>query len=309
VDVVEVLRGTAAGPLLIAAGAVGVVAAVATAVAVPTWWTAPRTGSGRRPAAWLLELAFAATTIELVLLLLDGAGLTDRWPAVSVVRLALLLGLAVLPRPQRPVVAPPDPPGSDRVARAPLLAAGLSLALLATSVLGAPSATGALGTGPRALALAAALVLVLVATTIGVVRLGAARGGVAAGVGPLVLLLVVAVPAAVGLAPDRLPPYRQVQLAVEGVALDLTVAPASPGTNEFHLYAFGPDGRPTTVREVSVEVVGTPTSRHQLFEVSPDHHLSYVLELPPTPPWVLRVRLAGPDGAAREADWTLAPPG
>ncbi|MFU8840550.1 MAG: hypothetical protein ACNA8R_07480 [Nitriliruptoraceae bacterium] len=308
-DVVEVLRGTSAGPLLVAAGAVGAVAAVATVLAVTAWWTATRTASGHRPTTWLLAVAFATSTLELVLLLLDGAGPIDRWPALVLVRLVLLLGLAVLPRPARETSAgATEPPDAGPVGTR-LLALGLSVALVAGSVLGAPTATGALPAGPGGLLTAATGVLLLTAVSVAVARGTAARGGRLALAGPLVLLLVVATPVAVLVAPDRLPPHQQVQLGVDGVALDLTVAPARPGTNELHLYALGPDGRPATVRDVTVEVVGAPASRHPLFRVSPDHHLSYVLDLPPSPPWTLRITLVGPDDVSREADWDLAPAG
>jgi hypothetical protein len=309
VDVVEVLRGTSAGPLLIAAASIGALAAVATVVAVAAWWSAPPAPSGRRLATWLLEAAFATSSLELGLLLLDGARPTDRWPAVVLVRLVLLLGLAVLPRPDRPTSAGTAATPDAAPAGTWVLAGGLSVALLAGSVLGAPTATGALPPGPGGLLAATTAALLLAAVGVTVVRRTASHGGLVALAGPLVLLLVVATPVAFLVAPDRLPPYQQVQLGVDGVALDLTVAPVQPGTNEFHLYAVGPDGRPAAVSDVTVEVMGTPASRHQLFTVSPDHHLSYVLDLPPDPPWVLRIVFTGPDDVPREADWDLAPPG
>jgi hypothetical protein len=332
VDVVEVLRGTAAGPLLVAAGALGAVAAVATVLVVAAWWTgrrgpAPTSSAltrGRRPTAWLLTVGAATSTLELGLLLLDGAPLTGRWPVVVLVRLLLLAGLAVLPASLAPGPAPSagadardpsghdgDPPGfraaSDGTVR--LVAGALSVGLLITAVLGAPTATGALPAGAMGLATAAAAVTVLGAVAAVVFRVTAPLGRTAVLAAPLALLVLVAAPVGVAITPDRVPPHQQAQLEAHGLTLDLTVAPVRPGTNEFHLYAFGVDGRPAPVRDVTVEVVGHPEGRHELFPVSDDHHLSYVLDLPEAPRWALEVGLVGPDGAHRALRWPIEPPG
>jgi hypothetical protein len=317
VDVVEVLRGTAAGPLLVAAGAAGAVAAVATILTVSAWWMAPRAASGRRTSRWLLEVAFAASTLELAFLLLDGASLRGRWPAVVLVRLLVLVGLAVLPETRRRPSLDGGEVSTDRSPAAGagttdpgarLLAITLSATLLTTSALGAPTATGALPAGARGMAAATGLVLLLLAATTGVLRLSASRGPAVALAGPLGLLVLVATPVAITVAPDRVPPHQQAQLAVDELTLDVTVAPVRAGTNELHVYAFGPDGRPSPVREVTVEVLGAPTGRHQLFEVSPDHHLSYVLELPASGAWDLRIELRDPDGVPRVVTWSLEAP-
>lgn len=307
-DVVEVLRGTAAGPLLVAAGALGAVAAVATVLVVAAWWTGlgratpaiPAAAGGRSPKAWLLAVAFATSTLELVLLLLDGAPPTGRWPAVVLVRLLLLAGLAVLPAPGTPAA----PGGTVR-----LLAGALSGGLLSSSALGAPTATGALPAGGAGLTTAAAAVALLAAVAVVVLRITAPLGQTAALAAPLALLAVVAAPAALAVAPDRIPPHQQAQLQSDGLTLDVTVAPVQAGTNEFHLYAFGSDGRPVPVRAVTVEVVGHPDGRHELFPVSADHHLSYVLDLPDAPTWTIEVGFVGPDGARHELRWPIEPPG
>ncbi|MFP4311172.1 MAG: hypothetical protein ACLFS9_04215, partial [Nitriliruptoraceae bacterium] len=134
------------------------------------------------------------------------------------------------------------------------------------------------------------------------------RGHTVGLVAPLALLVAVAVPLAVVTLPDRVPPHQQDQLTVGSLTLDVTVAPLTPGTNEFHVYAFGPDGLPAPLEEVHVEVVGEPTSQHQLFPVSPDHHLSYVLELPDADRWELEVSLVPPEGDPERFVWPIAPP-
>lgn len=306
-DVVEVLRGTAASSLLVAASVAGIFAAVATVLAVAAWWAVPRTSPGRRSSRWLLEVAFATSTLELTLLLLDGASLTGRWTVVAVVRLLLLAGMGLLATPADDGHA--DEAAASNAAATRGVGVALSVALLATSVLGAPTATGALPAGPSGLAIATGLALALVVATLAMLRWAAPRGTTVVLAGPLVLLLVVAAPAALATAPDRIPPHQQAQLTVDGLTLDVTVAPVQPGTNELHVYAFGSDGRPAQLAEVIVEVVGEPDSRHQLFPVSPDHHLSYVLELPTGTAWEIQLALVDTNGRALEVRWPVATPG
>lgn len=305
-DIVEVLRGTVASPLLLGASGAGMTAAVATVLAVAAWWAAtsvttsarseptPATATRRRSVRWLLVIAVAASVTEVGLLLLDGATLTGRWIAVALVRLLLLVALLLLgDRTQA---------GASR-----WLGGSLSAVLLATAVLGAPTATGALPAGAAGMVIATVAAAVLLVAGRWVAA-ASARADAVGLLAPLALLVAVALPLAIVTLPDRVPPHQQDQLAVGSLTLDVTVAPLTPGTNEFHVYAFGPDGLPAPLEEVHVEVVGEPTTRHQLFPVSPDHHLSYVLELPDADRWELEVSLLPPGSDPERFRWAIAPP-
>jgi hypothetical protein len=302
VDVVEVLRGTTAGPRLVAAGAVGGLAATATVVAVVAWWHG---GSGQRSArvgaagpepraagvdgvdgvVLSLAVALASSAVEAGLLVADGAGAGDRWLVAVAVRLVLLATALAVHRDgrrhQRPV---------PRTARA-----GLGLLLLVAAALGAP-ATALSGR----LWWAGAVVVVLLGAVELVWRILVTGERVAPATVVGALLLLFGVPFGVLSAPDAVPPHHQEQVIVDGVVLDLTFAPVRAGTNEAHLYAFDTRGRPLPVTDVHLAVVGVPGSSHPMFEVSPDHHLSYVLELPADPPWTVSLSLRGADERLRE---------
>lgn len=306
-DVVEVLRGTSAGPWLVAAGAVGGVAAVATVVAAVVWWTgSPRSGPRRvgapRPGGVdeagptatdgvpvIAGLALSASLLEAGLLLADGAEPAGRWLLAVLARVLLLLALLVL---RRAGDAPPLP-GS--------LHGALVLLLLVTAGLGAPTTASA-----GQLAWPAAFVVVIAVVAGLVLAVAERRPGIPLPLLTVLLTAVLAVPAAVWTAPAPVPPHHQERVVVDGLTLDLTVAPVRPGTNEAHLYAFDRDGRPAPVREVHLGVAEVDGSTHRMFEVSPDHHLSYALELPPTPPWTLAFSLVGDDGRPREATLHLS---
>jgi len=115
-------------------------------------------------------------------------------------------------------------------------------------------------------------------------------------------------PVATWTTPDAVPPHHQERVAVDGVVLDLTIAPVRAGTNEAHLYAFDADGGPVPVSDVHLAVAGISGSEHAMFEVSPDHHLSYALELPAEPPWTVSFSLTGADGRPREVSLRLDRP-
>jgi hypothetical protein len=332
VDVVEVLRGTTAGPLLVAAGAAGGLAAVATVVAIVAWWHggSRRRGAGiaavgpdrggagiaavgpdRRGAGIAavgpdrgvvamdgvtlsLAVALATSAVEAGLLVADGAGADDRWLVAVAVRLALLATLLALHR------------DSDRHRRPALptsVRAGLALLVLVTAAIGAP-ATVLSGR----LWWAAATVVVL----LGLVGLGwrvlVTSDRVAPTSTVLVLLVLLGIPLAIWSAPDPVPPHHQQRVVLDGVVLDLTFAPVHAGTNEAHLYAFDSRGRPAPVTDVHLAVVGVPGSGHRMFEVSPDHHLTYTLELPADPPWTVSLTLRGADERHRQLTLELDRP-
>ncbi len=304
-DVVEVLRGSTAGPWLVAAGASGGLAAIATVVAVVAWWHdgAARRGAKAGDAWWerpmrrfdgvtvSLALALATSTLEAGLLVVDGAGTGDRWLVAVAVRLTVLAAVFTVHRDgirhQRPAL-----PWTVRV--------GLALVLLVTVALGAPAtalsgrlwwaATGVVG-------------------LLGLVGLGwrvmVAADRVAPASAAMALTVLLGAPLAVWSAPDAVPPHHQERVVVDGVVLDLTFAPVQAGTNEAHLYAFDLQGRSVPVTDVHLGVAGIPGSAHPMFEVSPDHHLSYALELPADPPWTVSVTLRGADERYREVTLQL----
>lgn len=308
-DVVEVLRGTTAGPWLVAAGATGGLAAIATVVAVVAWWHdgAARRGTGAGD-SWRRErrvrrfdgvtvslaLALATSTLEAGLLVVDGAGTGDRWLVAVAVRLAVLAAVIAVHRDgirhQRPAL-----PSTVRV--------GLALVLLVTAALGAP-ATALSG---RLWWAAAGVVGLL-----GLVGLGwrvmVSTDRVAPVSAAMALTVLLGAPLAAWSAPDAVPPHHQERVVVDGLVLDLTFAPVQVGTNEAHLYAFDREGRSVPVTDVHLGVSGVPGSEHPMFEVSPDHHLSYALELPADPPWTVSVTLRGADERHREVTLQLDRP-
>ena len=338
VDIVEVLRGTTAGPRLIAAGAVGGVAAAAVLVSVALWWAAGRRRAGAvRAVRATGAVALLATVTEGALLLTDGATLGDRWATLVLARALMLL-----------VFLERNTTG--------LLRDLLAVPLLLTALFGAPLASGAAAPATAlavtAVALAGTMLLVgvhrsssqgseaAVPTSAHTATHGPARtrrrsaahssadtatpapartrppdgegidsaalpvNNAAVGRRTMLAGLVVLAATAAVLgplsAPDPVPPHHQERQIADGLTFDLTIAPARPGPNEAHLYAFDATGQPTAVTEVSIAVVGDPTSDHELFEVSPDHHLSYALELPDAPPWQVVFRASGEDGKERE---------
>jgi hypothetical protein len=271
--VVEVVRGTVAAPTALAAVVAWAVAAAA--IAVLTAAVSVPAAGGRRPVVLpVWALAVAATLTEVVLLLLDGPW-TDRRPTAALARL-LVLALAA-------ATAGTLPRWAER------LLAGLGVLTVA---LGAPLA-GDLG----GLAVAAAVTLVGTGLSVAVlwslVRRGRPSGAITLG-----LVVVLAVPAALFAWPEPPPPTHRAHLAVDGTVFDVTVAPVAPGRNELHLYARDPDGRPVDLADVRAQVAGQRAQ--ELFPVTPDHWLSYVLELPDGDRWRLTLTGVGPDGEDHE---------
>jgi hypothetical protein len=270
--VVEVVRGTVAGPTALAAVVAWAVAAAAVAVLV----AAMTVGAERRTIiapTWVL--AVAATLIEIVLLLLDGA-VTDRRPTAAVARL-LLLVVALLAD---------GLPGWPQWPLAGLVAA--------TVPLGAPFAGGPGGVAVASMVALAGLGLAAAVLSV------AARCDRATTILGLGLIAILAVPAALLAWPDP-PPIHRAQLVVAGTVFDVTVAPVAPGRNELHLYARDDDGNPVDLTNVRAEVAGRPAQ--ELFPVTPDHWLSYVLELPPGDRW--RLTLAGVTTGGEERELVL----
>jgi hypothetical protein len=279
---VEVVRGAVADPAVLAA--VVAWAAAAAAVVVLTAAVSLR-AERRRVVAPVWVVAVAATLTEVVLLLLGGS-LTDRRPTAAVARLLLLVvglvGAGALPR------------WAER------LLIGL---VLLTVPLGVPSVGGVGG-------LAAAVAVTLVGVGLAAAGLSAgARRTQRAGrsrVLALGLVALLAVPTAVVAWPDPPPPTLRAQQVVAETVFDLTVAPAAPGRNELHLYARDRAGQPVDLTDVRAAVADRPAQ--ELFPVTLDHWLSYVLDLPPGDRWRLTVTAVTTDGDERAVVLDLVAP-
>ena len=278
VDPVEVLLPTTLSGTDVAALLLGAVAAGSLVALLAAWlagWT-PR----RRRALLIVTAATSAGQLALLLLpfLTEGllVALTARQPATLLARLLLLVVLTLLP---------------PTTTRPPASSTTLALVLLATVPLAAPG-LGSL----RDLLIGAALALALLAAGTAVLRARAARR---AGSHLVVVAVATTVAAAVVVAglPEPAPPYHAERLTSGGLALDITVAPVEPGRNEFHLYAW--DEQAAEVDLIRAEVLlDTPggSERFELARISPNHHLSYVLELPGTAPWDYTVEVLPAQG-------------
>jgi hypothetical protein len=259
---IEVVRGAVAGPAVLAAVVAWAIASAGVAVLVAV---AVRGELDRRVAVPAWWLATAATLAELVLLVADGTALIDRRPTAALARLLLL------------AVAPVATAGTSRWA-----ARWLAGPILLTVPLGAPVAGDLAG-----LAQAGAVALVGVGLAFGVLWVVSRRTRPSAALA-LGLVAVLAVPIGILAWPEP-PPIQRVQTVVDGTVFDITVAPVAPGRNELHLYARDAAGQPVALTDVRAEVTGRPAQ--ELFPVTADHWLSYVLDLPPGDRW--RLTLSG----------------
>lgn len=290
-DVAEVLRETAASDAAVAGVVAGTMAAAALVVGIVLVVRERDHLSADTPGLGVVVvLAGSATVVELALLVFDGAAVTDRRPMVAVARLLLIVGAISVQR------LPVDDP---LVARLPF---GLGAGALATVVLGAPALGSAADVG-------LALAVTLAAVGGAAVLLGLlARGGARPVAAVAVAVLVLAVPASLALVPDRVPSHHEERIVVDDVVLDVTVAPLRPGGNEVHLYAWDDAGAPLAVASSSVEVRGHAATRHELFVVDPNHHLSYALELPHADAWQLLLTARVEDGPVVDATLDLKAP-
>ena len=306
-DVVEVLRGAAASDAAVAATYAGTVAGAAVIVAVVALVRrsraaggdsrvlsangSPSTGAVTGVMLAASAVALLATTVELTLLTIDGAGVGDRRPLVAVARLLATVGIVA----------------GQRLGDADPLAGPVRWAVALTGVVTVPLGAPTLG-GVGALGIALTVTVAAIALAwLGLELCARARPGLA----PALSLLVVAalgVPTGLALAPEQVPPYHQQRLAVDDVELDVTVAPVTPGTNELHLYAWDVAGGEVAIDRATVEVVGHEDSRHQLLAISPNHHLSYALELPPGERWELALDCLTADGRELSATLSLEAP-
>lgn len=78
---------------------------------------------------------------------------------------------------------------------------------------------------------------------------------------------------------------------VDELTMLLEVEPARAGSNEMHLYATDPDGRPAPIDafEVKAGRSGVPERRLSTEQVSPDHAVVYGASLPSPGAWTVRI--------------------
>lgn len=326
IDPIEVLRPTTLSGTDLATIVAGALAGGATVVLLALTVTRrlpasadqddDRTRRSRSDAVILTALlaAAVATVIELALVVLPGgigsAALTGRVPATLTARLLLLAALALLLQTRRA-----DPAGQARN----LQAATVGLALLAngTVALAAPGLAGTSGLVWRSVVVAVLWVVVAGASWV-LHRLRPAQ----AAVFPAAAVLTLVVALGLGLAawPDPAPPYHAERIDAGGVLLDLTLAPVEPGRNEFHLYAWDAALREVDLQEVTVAVAAAsdlvvdradpptgsgaadaPEHGMPLLRVSPNHHLSYMLDLPDADAWTITIHATRADGGSLTA--------
>lgn len=316
IDPVEVLLPTSLGAIGQAALAVGTVASVLLVVLLGTFppHRSTTTATDQLPARWwwwLLGVTAAAaiTALALELSLRPGrfvlGDLAARQPAALAARLVVLAALGLLA-------------GARTRSRLPWL---LGAVLVMTTV---PLAATGLA-GPVAIVTTTAVALLAVAAVrLTLLRPAASSRAPASRIPrPIALLLsltLLATSAATIVVPgwpDPVPPFHAERVVVsdptsdEVVALDLTVAPVAPGRNEFHLYAWQTPGHVTDRSEgetdrgegetdlaaVEVDLAAVELELHhageqttfELLRVSPNHHLSYLLDLPAPGPWELTI--------------------
>ncbi len=114
---------------------------------------------------------------------------------------------------------------------------------------------------------------------------GSRRGFRRLAAGELVLM-VAAFGLATGMA-SGMPADVEAALAVQSPTtalhdgqVNLTLAPARRGSNEVHLYVFGPDGGPREVDDVSVRLEGPATVEPRLFVAGVGHYTNPVVDVP-----------------------------
>lgn len=291
-DVVEVLLGTATDPALTTAAVAWGLTAAGGAVGLGTGGAGRGPGPDPRPhqvtarTAWATALVGAV--VQVAMLLAGGATLTDRRFSAAVA--TLLVAAVLLTRG-----ATTAPVTGERVL--------LGGAVLVATAAGAPTAGDPLQLLLVAAAIGAAVLLT--ALLLRTVRTPTAR---APALTAVALVLVLGTPAGWLQARPSLPTYQHERVVLGDVVLDITVAPVAPGRNELHLYTWHPDGTELAVHDVEVVVDGEPLSRHPLLEVTPNHHLSYVLELPPGSGWTLGLTGATLDGSRLHHDLEVTPP-
>jgi len=297
IEPVEVLRATAASTLEVSAAIVGGVAAAAVVVLIVL---ALRRG-GRQPTRLAWALACVASVSQI------GLGLADAGSDGLTATLADRRGLAVLAR----LAALGAAAAVDASSRRGRLSGGeRRVALVGLGALAAvslPLAVPAAGT--FAGLLAAIGLTAAAAVVVSIALVAAARAAIT---GPAVTLAVaLAVGGGLGVLtlPERAPPYHAERLRDAGAALDITVAPVGPGRNEIHVYAWDDEDRPLAVDSIEATVSNAgASSGTAMFAVSPNHHLSYQLDLPEGGPWQLDVTAVLADGGSLRVSTTLEEP-
>lgn len=182
-----------------------------------------------------------------------------------------LLGVAAHPR------------AGLRVVERRVIEGALGVLAAVAMVLSGPRAGAVAALAPAAGAVVGAVVVAMVAVVL--LRRRRPDGGRWEGVVALVVVAaVVGWPAAVQ--PSGHTSYSE-ELRVDGHVLYLTVAPATAGDNEVHLYVFDDGGRPQVVEHAMITVEGRPAV--QLAPAGTGHLLAFGLVLPEGEAWPVTV--------------------
>lgn len=146
-------------------------------------------------------------------------------------------------------------------------------------------------------------------TAVNVGRITAVIGGGIAGAGRLAarrltttvivsLALTTGIGMGMSLVPPRAPSPILEHLTIDGTTVDLILSPGDVGRNEFHLYAWEADLQPAELADLVVTVeAGGERTVQPVLAVTPNHYLSYELDLPDPGPWTLELRAVRGDGS------------
>lgn len=323
---VDVTRAASATPAGLVAAAAATIAVAATALVVGRLLRG-RTAAGF--ARWAV-VAAAAGGVEVAALMVDAgpaAVVGDRRALVVLARLALLM-VAWLLAPLRSRTAAGGLAAGllATVAIAGLAAPGalqLSLVAVQTALLGVVGWVAAAAAPKRLPAAPVAAGALVAVGGVAVARAATTAGGglpavmsspaswAALGVAAVVALAVASPPprllhrhasivvAAVAMAalltvtvlPARSEPWSAT-LAASGGSLVVTLAPAAPGPNEFHLYVFDDTGDSVDVARADVVLQppgGAAPQPVPVWRVSPNHYLAYGIDLAVSGPWQLNL--------------------
>lgn len=303
-DAVEVTRPAVTSGIGAGANVTGVASAAATVTLVGLLVGRSRRAGLSRTwtrTAWVLALAL--TVVELVLRMVDllatlaasspWEALADRRSAALAARL-VLLGLVVLVERSAEALSEVERRRADVV---------LAVLLVVTVALDTPRG-GDLAT--VAIQVAAVVVVSVVAGWLAVAlhdRRPDLRGSP---IGTFASLLAAGVLAIPLVAPPVQPTSSSQVVEFAGGTVDLTVAPATVGGNEVHLYVFDVERRQIDMQRGTVRITGGGDS--ELLPAGGNHLVAYDLVLPESATWDLSVEAETTDGRTLRARTQLERP-